>query len=325
MMTPLKTLPILLLPFLMLTGCQTTDKPKADKPISPSRQESYLSGARPPQQFGLSIYRVQDGIAYAGAGRLHPRHLASEKMLKDNIPVIQIKGKTRRDKMNVLIDFYNPSSWLEFSISQKFKAHFIGINDMVIPYRGSYNTGGQNAYAGVITQLRIDNLYIENTPFYIRMATGSLGPLARGIRIPEVDAVLGYDNLRNFEYIQIDLHNNMIGFSSSIPYVPHDELLMTTAKIVDLPGYGLAVEGALSGQSTPVILDFARDGHFSRSDAKVNITKQVSLGDIVYRQVPTLVLPPHSSPPSAGRKMLEPYIITICSPKGIVYFERPPE
>lgn len=324
-MKPSRLLPILLLPCLMLTGCQTPDKPRAEIPISQARQEIYLTDPKPPQEFGFSVYRMQDGITYAGNGRLHPQHFTSAKMLKDNIPVIKIRGKAARNKMKALIDFSSATSWLEFATAQKFDAPFLGINGMVIPYRGSYNTGGQNAYAGVIRQLRIDNLFIENTPFYIRMAIDSLGPLARGIHVPHVDAVLGYDNLREFEYIQVNLRNGTINFSARIPYVPHDELVMTTAKIVRVPGFGLAIEGAIFGKPTPVILDFAGDYQFARGDAKVNVTKQVRLGDIVFRQVPTLVLEPHVSPPRAGRQMLEPYIITICSAKGLVYFERPPE
>lgn len=319
-----RTLPILLLSTVILTGCQSRNKPPKEHAISLARQEAYLEAARPPQQFGFSIYPMDNGIAYAGHGRLHPNHQVTAEMRKDTIPVIKFRGKSRKNTMNVLIDYSSSSSWIEFLESQKFGAFFMGINDMVIPYRGSYNTGGRKAYAGVITQLRIEDLFIENVPFYIRMASGSLGPLARGILAPHVDAVMGYDNLRAFEYVQIDLRNNEITFSADTPYTPNDDLLMTTAKIMQLRGHGLAVEGAIDGKPLPVILDFAGNFHFARGDKKVNITTQVSLGEVVFRQVPTLLLPVHNSPARAGRQMLEPYIVTICSKKGVVYFERPP-
>ena len=35
-------------------------------------------------------------------------------------------------------------------------------------------------------------------PIYIRMAAGSLGPLARNIETPKIRSVLGYDLLRLF-------------------------------------------------------------------------------------------------------------------------------
>jgi len=313
---------ILLPASLILSGCMTSTPP-IEQPISLARQRSYLEDTTTPQQLGFSVHREKKGIGYSGTARLHPHHLATVDMLK-KVPVIKLRGKAKRNKMQALIDFGSATSWLELSTSQKFEAQFMGINDMVIPYRGKSNTGGQNAYAGVVTQLRIENLFIENVPFYIRMALHSLGPLARGIHKPEVDAVLGYDTLSLFEYIQVNLRNHTISFSSDIPYIPHDELLMTTARIITLPGYGLAIEGAIYGNPVPVILDFAGDYHFQRGDKKVNNTRQVSLGEIVSRNVPTLVLEPNKSPPRAGRKMLEPYIITICAPLGVVYFERPP-
>lgn len=321
-----RILPPFLLSCLMLSGCQSGKKQKEDVPLSMAQQKSFLSKTIPPQQFlGYSIHRAGNGITYTGSARLHPHHLTTADMLKDNIPVIKMRGKSKRNKMNVLLDFGSASSWLEFSEAQKFKVQFMGIDDRVIPYRGKSNTGGQNAFAGVVTQLRIENLFMEDIPFYIRMATGSLGPLARGIQKPKIDAVLGYDNLRTFEYIQIDLRKGTISFSSDIPYTPNKDLLMSTSKILRLPGYGLSIEGAIRGKPVPVILDFAGDYSFARGDKKVNNTKQVSLGNVVFRNVPTLVLEPHNSPPRAGRRMLEPYIVTICGPKGVVYFERPPE
>ena len=323
-MNVLKALPICLFP-LLLSGCLTDDTPREDIIMPQVQQNTYLSHAKPPQQFGFDVVQVKGGFTYLGRARLHPNNMTAVNMAHKNIPIIQIRGRSKRDNMNVLIDVSSPTSWLEFSKSQQFDSHFLGLDDETIPYRGGYNTGGVNAYAGVITQLRINQLFMENVPFYIRMASGSLGPLARGIRAPKVDAILGYDNLRTFEFIQIDLRNKRIAFSTTSSYTPKDELLMTTAKIVEKPGYGLAIEGAIFDQPTPVILDFAGNFNFARGDIKVNSTRQVSLGDIVFRQVPTLALPAHNSPPRAGRQMLAPYIVTICNRQGVVHFERPPQ
>ena len=318
-------LPLFLTVNLVLTACVTTEKSKEEVGIPDAQQKTFLNRPTPPQQFGFSTYRIENGIAYSGSARLHPNHLATEKPVKEDIPIIKIQGKSKRLKMQALIDFSSPSSWLEFSTSQQFDAHFLGMDNWLIPYRGKANTGGHKAFASVVTQLRIKDLFIENIPFYTRMAINSLGPLSRGIKLPNVDAVLGYDNLRNFEYIQMNLRNEQISFSSTIPYVPHDGLVMTKARIVRLPGFGLAVEGAIDGAPMPILLDFAGDFFFSRGDVKVKTTKQVSLGDIVYRQVPTLVLARHNSPARAGRQMLNSYIITICNNEGVVYFERPPK
>lgn len=311
-----------MLALALFTGCQTTQTGEQETIIPQQKQNAYLSDAKPPQQYGYEVYPVRGGIAYRGTGRLHPRHMAQVDFLQGNIPVIEVQGRASRKKMNVLLDVSSPSSWMEFKTAQEFEAKFMGWNDHVIPYRGVYNTGDVDAYAGVVTHLRIKQLFMENMPFYIRMAQGSLGPMARGIKVPAVGATMGWDHLRLFEYIQFDAQEGKIYLSATIPYVPHEDLVMAKTKIINLPNYGLAVTGAIFGDPVPILLDFAGDYHFARGDKRVGTTKQVSIGELVYRQLPTLMLPAHNSPPRAGRKMLEPYIVTICAKEGVVYFER---
>lgn len=326
-MTTPKHLLILALSSLVLSGCLSNDKeeePK-DSPLPREQQKNYLSKTKPPQQFGFSIFRLKGGMAYSGSARLHPNHFVSAKMIEDGVPAIKMRGRSKRVALDVLVDTSSPNSWMEFSMSQKIGAHFMGINNEVIPYRGSYNTGGVAAYAAVVTQVRINSLFMESVPFYVRMSIGSLGPLARGVRKPKIDAVIGYDNLKDFEYIQFDFQNNNITFSSTTPYEPHQSLPTSTATIIKSRSYGLVVKGQVGDQPGPVILDLAGDFDLSRGDVKVSTTRLVQLGDLSFSDVPTLVLPPHDSPPRVGKKLLAPYLVTICNKKGIVYFERLPE
>ncbi len=307
-------------------GCTTSENKEVQKEaLTVREQKAALSHYKSPQHFGFSVLPVQQGIGFRGSARLEPEHLAVVKLLKGNIPAIEMRGRKSSDTMTVLLDFSSPTSWMEYLTAKEQGAVFLGMNDQVIPYRGGYSVDGIGAYAGVVSPIWIDQLAMENVPFYIRMSKGALGMLARGIVDPPVEATLGYDNLRNFEYIKIDMPQKQITFSSNIPYVPQDELLMATAKIIHLPGYGLVVEGAVLGRSAPVVLDFAGNYGFARGDVAVDSTKQVSLGDMVFRQVPTIALQSNASAPRAGRKIFEPYVITICTKKGVVYFERPPK
>jgi hypothetical protein len=309
----------------VFSGCMTTEDDEDDFLIPKQTQKKYLSHTVPPQQYNFEVYPTTDGIAYRGACRVHPRHMANAKFLEDDIPAIKMTGSAARDSLKVLIDVSSPSSWIEFKSAQKMGIKYMGWNDQVFPYLGVYNTGGADAYAGIITQLRIKQLFIEDAPFYVRMATGSLGPLARGIEVPELDAIFGWDNIHQFEYVQFDLQERSVYFSASMPYAPHEECVITKAKMVKLRNYGLAVEGAIFGEKTPILLDFAGNYHFARGDKRVTTTKQVSIGELVYRKVPTLMLPVHNSPPRVGRKMLAPYVVTICNSTGDVYFELKPE
>ena len=317
---------LVLLPLLLaLGGCASkTDEPE-DHPLSTAQQERALLHSRPPQQFGFSVYPTPRGITYSGQGRLHPNHFTSADMIEEGIPVIGMRGRAQRNKLNALIDTSSPHSWMEFSVSRDFDAFFMEMNSQPFPYIGEYNTGGVMAFAAVVTQLRIDNLFIESVPFYVRMSRGSLGPMSRGIREPPVDAVLGYDNLRAFEYIQFDLRDNRINFSASTPYTPVTETAADVALIVRAPGHGLAVEGIIDGKPVPVLLDMAGDFSLARGDARVGATREVQIGDLTFEDVPTLLLPVHNVPPRIGRQLLESYRVTICNRERMVYFEKYPD
>jgi hypothetical protein len=322
-------LPLTLTLVLLAGGAEAKKKKELkDSPLPKSQQEHFLAKTTMPQQFNYSVYRVKDGgFGCSGEARLHPNHHATANFLEKGIPVIKMQGSSRRDKVNVLLDTSSPHSWLEFAASQELSVYFLGINDKAIPYRGNYNTGGVNAYLGVIKQMRIDQLFIESIPFYVRMSIGSLGPLTRGIKEPHIDAILGYDNLKIFEYIQFDLRNNKVTFSATKPFEPpsEEESGVYSTKIIPSRSYGLVVEGSVNDEESPMIIDLAGNFSFARGDIKVAITPAIKLGSLEMLDASTLVLPLHDSPPRVGRKLLEPYLITICNKKGMVYFEKHPD
>lgn len=309
----------------LMAGCNSAEyDTDQEYVLSENEQKDFLSYARQPQQFGFGVYSTQGGgIAVKGVARLHPLHAASADFIGGDAPVIKVGGKASRMKMNALLDPSSPNSWMECDTAEEFDAIPLGVDDQVFPYLGSYNTGAVNAFAAVVGQMRIDQLFIEDIPLYVRMAANSLGPLNRGIYSPKIEGVLGYDILGLFEYIQIDLEEGMVNFSASTPYTPNEDLLMTSAGIVSSPNYGLAVEGAIFDEPTPIILDIAGNYHFASSTADTTVTEQVSLGEVVYLNVPTRLPTTRNLPPSAGRLMLQKYIITICPKKGVVYFEQP--
>ncbi|MDF7824912.1 hypothetical protein P4B35_12890 [Pontiellaceae bacterium B12227] len=308
---------------LLLAGCASKNKYGEEKFLTEREQKAALAKTKPPQYFGFAAFPAQGGIDYRGYARLHPNHQA-EMDFENNKPVIKIRGRANRLSGMALLDFSSAMSWMEFSKASDFDAVFMGMNEDVIPYRGQFS-GDVNAYAAVVSQIRIDQLFMENVPLFVRMSVGGLGPYSRNIFDPTIDTVFGYDILGLYETIQLNLRDGHVIFSTSHPYTPNEDLLMSSARIKNVKGYGLCVEGAIFGQTTPIVLDVAGEYHFARSDKKVSQTKQVSLGDVVYRKVPTMLLPPELPLPRAGRLMLEKYIITICPTQGFVYFERFPE
>lgn len=309
---------------ILLAGCASEPDFGEEEFLSDREQKSALAKTKPPQYFGFSAFPTQSGIGYRGTARLHPNQIAKMDFKRDDIPVIDFRGKSRRDNGNVLLDTSSMYSWVEFGTAQDLDVTFMGMKDRLAPYPRQH-IGGAKAFAGVIGQIRLDQMFIDNIPIYVRMARGSLGPLTRGVYDPHVDMVLGYDVLGLFETIQINLREGVVQFSPSHPYQPNEDLLMSQAQILPRQGYGLVIEGSVYGQPTPVVIDLAGDYDFMRSDKKVNTTKQVSLGGLVFRHVPTTHLPIAGVLPRAGRRMFENYLITICPNQGFVYFERYPE
>jgi len=312
----------------MLAGCTSTRQDEDHNGIllSEKEQKQLLSKTTAPQQFGFRVFNTSQGLDFLGAARLHPNHKTKADFIGNRLPIIKMRGRAARMNTAALLDSSLPVSWMEQTTAKEFNVQYLGFNDQVFAYRGGDNLGGADAYAAVVTQLRIDQLFLENVPLFVRMARNSLGALARDVTSPGIGAVIGYDVLRTFEFVQIDFKAGVVRFSSSTPYTANKDLLMTKARILNLPNFGLAVDGAIFDQSIPIILDIAGNYHFARSDVtEEGVTKQVSIGDIVYRAVPTLPLPEKSSPPRAGKKLLENYIITIANREGLVYFERFPE
>ncbi len=320
-----KNLIVLLAATVLLAGCSSMKRDgNTDRPLDEKEMAKALATAKPPQQFGFSVYPTsKNSIAMQGTVRLHPRHTASVRFASNGAPVVNIRGRAARMKANALVDTASANSWFEFSTAQKFKSTFLGYENRMIEYQGTANIGGVKAYASVIPQIRIKQLFMENAPVYVRMARNSLGPLSRGIRDGRIDSLIGYDMLQTFEYIQIDLEGGRIFFSASLPYTPNEDLLIGTAQILSTPGVGLTVEGAVNGTKSPVILDFAGSYAFATSDETLQAAPTVELGEVVFVKPSTIRATTLDGLPRAGIAMLNKYIVTICPRMGVVYFERP--
>jgi len=308
---------------VLIGGCTGLKQGGGEKLLSEEEIHKALMNSKPPQQFGFNVYPTQGGIAMSGSARLHPRHKADVPFESREMPVIKMGGISSRMSMYALLDPAAAESWMSYDVAKSFRATFLGLDGRFIPYRGPVMSGQADAYAAVVSQMRIDQLFIENAPVYVRMATGSMGPAARGILKPHIGGVIGYEILKNFEYIQFNLLANKIYFSSTVPYTPDENLLIGQAAIVAIPRLGLAVDGAIDGQAVPILLDFAGNFEFARTDLNTAVTKQIGLGNVVYLNVPTILVDTVDGYPRAGNLMLRKYIVTICPRAGLVYFEQP--
>ena len=216
--------PLLLL-LALAAGCSSPVDPAEPEEILGSReQKALLAKARPLQEFGLSLsFPFGNNQLYIGSTLLEPEQSALRRIEPDGLPIITLQGRSDRTSLTALLDLASNTSWMQYSSAQKNKLTFLSTGGQPIPYRGSAGKVGIDAYAGVVPLLKIDELSLNNTPFYIRMARGTMQPLVYSDVPSRVDAVLGYDNLRQFEYIRFDLRKGTIRFSTSTPYEPDED------------------------------------------------------------------------------------------------------
>lgn len=308
---------------LLMFGCKTPIYSTTETKLTEIQQQAYLSQAKPARHFGYQVFPISNNeIGMRGNARLHPNHRAVVTMEKNKMPIIEIAGRNYRDPAPALIDTSSPESWMEFSYSQSINTDFLSFRERNFPYRGNYNTGGVPAYAAIAYQLRIGQLFIENMPLYIRMATGSLGMQARNVQSPAIRTVFGYDLLKLFSYVQFNFINGTIDFNTMNPFTPNEKWLLAKTSIINKQSEGLVIEGALFGKKTPFVLDLAGDYHLAHANADQLPARQISVGELVFRKVPQTTLTPRALP-RLGRYLFTDLIITICPRAGTVFFERP--
>jgi len=301
----------------------TTPKPETSEPLGASAKSAFLKRAKSPQVFGLTAYSTDKGAVFAGAFRQH-EGLVGRSVFQSGpnttTPVISINGT----KTLMLLDSTAAESWMTVEATTELNLYgLVGPNSFEKQPGHVYDTIG--GFAGVLSKMTVGDMHIENAVFYIRNARGPLGPLTRWEKEPYMDGVLGADFLRSFKFIRISLRGRYIVMSATDAY-PVPVNAIATLPTVDLQG-GIAVEAMINGEKVPILLDIAGDFEVAMDAPETATLRQVSLGDIVFRQVQVdsayeLGLGVQAAP-RIGRQLLEKYDIVINNLGREVIFELP--
>jgi hypothetical protein len=306
-------------------GCATTSS--EIKPLTDNQLRSVFSEARDARNFWITVYQMDNkSVQFSGANRLHPEHVAERTFIKEfssTAPMIEADDG-REEKIITLIDTTAARSWLDLATFSRTKAIPLGPPAYdCTPRNVNDNIPG---YACVLTKFRFDQLHMENALFHFRAATGPLGYLARGQEHPAPDAILGCDMLKAFAFVQIDYPSHTVVLSATSDYQPEGTNLIAALPLKDVEG-ALAVDGAIDGEKKTILLDSAGEFDFAMDNPPSDKLKQVSLGDLVFRNVSVVdsknqslgILPN----PRVGRQLLSKFKITFAPKKKLVYFERP--
>jgi len=311
---------------LLLAGCSTGKDSKEVTSVPQDRVDAYLSTAQDPRRHWLSVYPSNDDPVYVGAHRLHSGQRAKadfKSRRKSAMPVIDIRPADSF-YYPALIDTSSKHNWIALDGAHELRLFPLG--PPVPTQTPEHIDDTAEGYLSLATKFRIEQLHIENALFYTLASQISLGPLARDCSHPTPRMVIGCDLLKVMRFFQLDFSGHQIAFSSTLPYKPSTEHLIASVPLKSKFG-AMAVKGVIDGVKTTFILDSAGDYELAMNNAETDTVSQVSLGDLVFRQVAITSIEQaglgHPDTPHIGTRLLKRFRVTFDNQKKVVYFEKP--
>ncbi len=298
---------------LLSAACKTTET----KPVSWKERSAYFAKVRDPRIYGFSIYQTPGGVEYRGGTRVHPNQGAALLMKADKPlrPVVVMKGNLGLETL-MLLDFSTSASWFDFNLAQKLGTLPVSERTAQVVNRPGEEIAG---CISMVPSIHFEQLSIEFVPVYVRLATGFLGPLARGIEKPEIKGVLGWDVLQKIEQIQLDYSTGKILLSTAkTGYAPDPATLIAKIPLVKHAG-ACAVRGMVAGKESLILIDPAGDFEFATDGAAA--VSSVALADDLLFTAPAVA--DSSGGTRIGARLLRNYRVTVCPQAGEVYFEKP--
>jgi hypothetical protein len=342
---------------LAAAGCATTDIPPPE-PFRESQVEAFHKAGRDARAMGITIYKTPSGKAhFEFANRPHMGRAAEIPFAFGSpLPRPVLDLKTGGEKtFRVLVDTSARQSWLVPAACaamdyRPFKPRLGEYPDHVdadIP-----------GYAGVGNKIVAKVQHVESPIFYVPMAAGHLGPLARPERPADdpplsdkvrrsrerfdasIQAVLGAEMLCAFDWIRFDFPARKVRFSSNGPAKPGNPAAVA-AKLPMLDWNGRpAIAVRIDGRPATAVIDTGGDFELSLPDSALrggfgggNGDVRLQLGDlpptsampqfaVPARTHASLGLPP-DFPARVGTRILARYAVTLDFKNRSVLFEDP--
>lgn len=310
---------------LLAAGCRTPRDVPA-RPLSKQELRALFSRAQEPRRLWLTVYRSEKGPVFSGHNRVHPEQLASlpfQSRQDPRAPLVLMNAWKGRD-FAALVDTTAAKSWISMETFAAMQA--VPLGPPAYRYPPKHVADDIPGYVCLVEKLRFDHLHVERALFCMRGGVGKLDALARGVRKPTVDAVLGMDMIKAFRYVQIDYPARAVYLSTTIGYKPEERLLVASAPYHEVEG-ALAVRGRINDKDAVILLDTAGDFAMATDGPAFETLRQVSLGDLVFRNVETEPAEDFDlgmlKTPRIGHGLLGRFRVTIDTEAGMIHFEQP--
>jgi hypothetical protein len=302
------------------SGCQTPVAEKGD--LSNDQLKQFFATARDPRRFWITVYQSENGPVFVGGNRLHPEQIAQlpfESANRSSAPIVLTS-----EGIPALIDTSSKESWMDFATAQR--TGIIPLGPPAYTAKPEHTTEDAAGYLSVAANMVYDQLFVESALFYVRGARGPFGPLARKQSHPTPNLILGCSQLNAFRSVQLNYPARTVLLSTTRDYQPSETNLIASVPLVDVRGaYG--AEGMIDGRAQTFIIDSAGDFAVAMANPPTNKLRQVSVGDLVFRQVDAVFDDAWglglTNYPRIGRQLLQEFKITFDSKLRVAHFERP--
>lgn len=306
-----------------LSACRMFAPDEAPRLLTSQEKQALTKRAKTPQVFGLTVYSSPEGAVFAGAYRVHEGQTVRLEFTSDKnstTPTIM----TEHENI-LLVDSSAGEGWLTV-------AAFEDMGGIPLKDAGLFEKTPRHVYdlnggiAAIVPKVIFDTVHVESSIFYVRNKLGPLDLLARWEKSPPIVGVLGADFIRAFKFVRISLADRYLVLSATTEY-PGTPAQVAAVPLVDKNG-GLAVEAMVDGNKETIILDIAGDFEIANGAPAPGTIRQVSIGDVVFRQVESvpgaeigLGLDPGFR---IGRQLLEKYDLVFNNYGKQLILERPP-
>lgn len=310
----------------LLAACRTPPPPVAT-PLNREELRRFFARARDPRNYWITVYDSEQGPLFKGGNRLHPAQLVMlpfESPAPGALPIVKLDAWLGRD-FHAFLDTTSARNWITMHAFHAM--HGIPFGPPAYRFPVAHVNEDIPGFAGVIPKLRFDNLHIESAVVCVWAANGPFGNLARDVRKPAPDIIIGMDWIESFQFVQIDYPARRVFFSSTFPFRPEADRLLASVPY-SVVGGAMAVGGVINGKTTLLLVDTAGDFELASTNVSVEATRQLEIGNLVLRNVEmedsTIYDLGLLNYPRIGSRLLSRFRITIDPRARMLHFERPP-
>lgn len=315
-------------------GCQTDPATGRRRPASglapqvDRETKAFLARAADPRLYSITLYQQEqdDRLVVVNGNRIRAGRQAGLPFLSPaGTPIPLVEAKTDRNQpCQVLFDASTPYSW-----SATDRSMLLGLVPLGPPVQAVTPThviDNVPGYLSVIPALQLDRVSMDAVLVYSRPVSGSLWPLSRHASAGGAAVVFGFDLMRSFSYVQWDYPTRLVLLGTGAPYEATENRVAASMPLDPETGV-MAVKASFDGRLETAVLDTAGDYEVAMPDPPSALLKQVTIGEVVFRQVRAASARElglgQQDLVRIGARLLSRYCITFDVRKNVVYFEIP--